>query len=205
MVDIEKFNAKARLFNLGYELRDNGEMVITNRYMKKLEIPGFIDYVHIEDRDSLNYLEELKINEGVKSIGEKSFSHCDRLEKVELPHSLEIIGKYAFYHCDNLREMDLKSVYKICDGSFMNCIRLKTIKAGCGSREIDFDINKFKGCGGISIITLGENIKRVSMLEKLWCNRIRVHKSLLDKGIFDEDRIRGYRERKRDEEYIIYS
>lgn len=48
------------------------------------------------------YLEHVKINEGITLVGAYCFDSCKNLVSVELPNSLKNITNYAFQRCDNL-------------------------------------------------------------------------------------------------------
>ena len=52
-------------------------------------------------------LEEIKLPEGVVSIGYTAFSYCNALAKLELPSSLREIGSYAFSNDSLLKEIKL--------------------------------------------------------------------------------------------------
>ena len=57
-------------------------------------------------------LEEVRLPEGVTSIGISCFADCEGLRTVVLPMGLERIGQAAFSGCKALREIDLPSTVK---------------------------------------------------------------------------------------------
>ena len=56
---------------------------------------------------SCDALEEVLVEEGVKSIGYEMFQDCYRLSKLTLPVSLTSISDYAFYNCYSLASIPL--------------------------------------------------------------------------------------------------
>lgn len=62
--------------------------------------------IEIEDNAfSSSYISRIELNEGLKKIGEKAFSFCNKLTQVELPSSLIEMGYGAFAYCDNIANL----------------------------------------------------------------------------------------------------
>lgn len=64
-------------------------------------------------------LKKVTLAEGVKVIGEETFTACDRLETFVFPSTLEVIGKSSFSSCKKLTSLSLNEGLKsIGDGAF---------------------------------------------------------------------------------------
>jgi len=78
-------------------------------------------------RNSL--INEIRIPEGVTSIGKSAFKNCKELECVYLPSTLESIGASAFEGCSSLRRIEIpEGVVTIQRNAFYNCSSLWKVK-----------------------------------------------------------------------------
>lgn len=88
--------------------------------------------------------------EGMRCIGERTFSCCRRLEGVDIPGSVIAIGDYAFSSCPKLKEIDLPlGVKRIGKCAFAHCSGLERISLPPSIEEIGDDA--FCGCSSESI------------------------------------------------------
>ncbi|MBQ8525434.1 MAG: leucine-rich repeat domain-containing protein [Clostridia bacterium] len=84
-------------------------------------------------------VENVVIEEGVKSIGKRGFASLPALKAVEFPDSLEYITMRAFEFCTGLEEITIPGTVKtVGDQTFLECSSLKTVvfedgieKLGC--------------------------------------------------------------------------
>ncbi len=84
------------------------------------------------------------IENGVKNIGNYSFSRCSRLVSVSIPNSVTSIGNRAFLGCCNLISIVIpNSVTEIKSGAFCGCSGLTSITFK-GNMPPLFDKNVFK-------------------------------------------------------------
>ena len=96
----KEFTAKVAL--LGLDIRfsytiENEEVKIT-KYIgtsNKVILPSFVTAICYRAFAAKGLLEEVKLNEGLKYIGNMAMSGC-RIESIILPHSLEFVGQSAF-------------------------------------------------------------------------------------------------------------
>lgn len=65
--------------------------------LRRVCIPGSVAVIGVGAFSSCKRLNELEIEEGVKSIAPHAFSYCDNLESVTLPRSLTELHANAFY------------------------------------------------------------------------------------------------------------
>ena len=78
---------------------------------------------------SCSDLESIKINSGVKTIGDHAFSGCSALSDVDMPASgLVSIGERAFYHCSGLKGIKIPiSVTSLGRFAFEDCTSLEEV------------------------------------------------------------------------------
>lgn len=86
-------------------------------------------------------ISEVKIDEGVKEIGERAFAFCYSLEKIKIPDSVESIGYKAFCMCLSLKKIHIpKGVTFIDDNAFqlsnLSLTVSKNNKTFCASKNI---------------------------------------------------------------------
>ena len=76
-------------------------------------------------KESIN---ELRVQDGVLSIGSFAFAECDYLTDVILPDSLRRVEASAFEECDSLHKVIMPSdVTEIGESAFANCFRLEDL------------------------------------------------------------------------------
>jgi hypothetical protein len=81
------------------------------------------------------------IPNSVVEIGNWVFADCDFLESVRLPEGLQIIPSYAFYHCDSLESITIPgSVTDIGDNAFRSCTFLSSIYFRGKPAELGADV-----------------------------------------------------------------
>ena len=89
----------------------------------------------------------IKLNEGLASIGEYAFSSIYYLEEIDLPDSLTTLGKGAFASDNQLKSMTIPpKVTVIPDSLFEECLNLESVTLPNGITEIGqlaFYSNKF--------------------------------------------------------------
>ena len=74
-------------------------------------------------------LKQIKLPDGLQSIGYGVFDGCSSLGEIKLPDGLQSIGYRAFGGCSNLKEIELpKGLENIGTGAFLDCSRLNVIK-----------------------------------------------------------------------------
>jgi hypothetical protein len=75
-----------------------------------------------------NYLERIKIPNGVVCIGYAAFEECLKVESIEVPESIRYICSFAFKECIKVENITIPdSVFIIGDGAFDRCPKLCVI------------------------------------------------------------------------------
>ncbi|MCR4561934.1 MAG: leucine-rich repeat domain-containing protein [Bacilli bacterium] len=91
---------------------------------RKIVVPSFIkdNPVYSLGTDLFHkngYVEEVKINEGIREVGEYCFSDCPFLREITFPLSLRKIDRYAFCRSFSLMEVNFPSnLEQICSYGF---------------------------------------------------------------------------------------
>lgn len=106
-------------------------------------------------------LVSFKIPEGVTSIGNYNFVHCNQIKTVTLPKSLTSIGEDAFSSCTSLAEIDLSNTNLTDIGArtFFNCSRLENVSIPQSVTTINE--STFALCTGLKDVTLHEGVTSI--------------------------------------------
>ena len=111
---------KEKLSSFKYEEYSKGKYIIT-KFVDFLEVvvevPSEVIAIAdnaFEDSDII----EIKLSEGIKSIGKRAFANCKHLKKINFPKSLKKIGDEAFYNCSKLNVEIPSSVEIVGDNLF---------------------------------------------------------------------------------------
>ena len=103
-------------------------------------------------KDYVAEVENIIINEGVRSIGDNAFTSCSALTSVTIPASVTSIGKSAFKNCTSLTSITIpSSVTDISHFAFINCSKLATVTIN-GNPYIGFDA--FSGIASDAKVTM---------------------------------------------------
>lgn len=106
------------------------------------------------------YLEEVRIPNGIVRLSKKLFFNCKRLHKVVLPESLLEIDDSAFDGCVTLEQIKIPAwVTKIGECAFRNCASLKEIILPQGITAIED--GTFSGCANLTEIQIPNRVKEL--------------------------------------------
>ncbi len=123
-------------------------------------------------------LEELTIEEGILTIGERAFSECKHLKRVTVPKSVIRIENNAFSDCYDLEEIELLGAEDIGPKAFKNCKNLKRVILSESCNSIADDA--FDGCNeGLVIVA-----PKKSYAEEYAKNMMTTTKNKFFKGVF---------------------
>lgn len=74
-------------------------------------------------------LEDIKMHNGIKSIGTQAFKDCDALKEFVIPDSVEKLGDAVFYSCSGLESIVIsENIDEIPLYTFFYCINLKDVE-----------------------------------------------------------------------------
>lgn len=94
---------------------------------------------------------QVKISDGITSIGSFAFCNFSNLQSVTIPESVISIGDCAFMACDSLENIKIpKKVKKIGESAFLSCYSLTSIELPSGIECIEK--MTFENTGLVSIV-----------------------------------------------------
>lgn len=126
---------------VSYEDKDYSVIGITNlSRMKKIEevkLPNTLKYIGDSTFKQCRKLKTISIPDSVKEIEQKAFLGCTSLKSVSISNSVTTISWLTFKDCTNLSEVKLpNSLNKISPAAFYNCSNLKEITIPSSVKEI---------------------------------------------------------------------
>lgn len=114
-------------------------------------------------------IKEVKIENGVTSIGSYAFEYCRNIKSIDIPNSVTVIGDNAFFQCYNLENIELPNgITDIGYGIFHYCDKLTDITIPDSVRHIQD--SAFEGCSNLSNITIPENVISIGAYAFEGCN-----------------------------------
>jgi hypothetical protein len=117
------------------------------------------DATNIKDRTFQNQsgVKNIKIPDGVTTIGKSAFEGCTELESIVLPKTLQWIEKRAFKGCTALKSITLPgSMKSIEEEAFKDCTGLTSLVIP-DNEKLWIQREAFAGCTGIREITVLSN------------------------------------------------
>jgi len=142
--------------NVSYILTNAGVLRITGTgamkdfYSSGSNTPGWYG--------SRDRIKEVRISEGVTSVGERAFFSCKTLTTVKLPNSLLSIGAEAFYGCDAIPELPLPDNLTTIGVNAFYGMKIKSMVIPASVTELGN--STFNGCSALeTVIFLGNGIK----------------------------------------------
>ena len=140
---------------------------------------GYWSYMG-EREECVSYFEDTEgikkviINEGVSSIGSRSFLNCADLEEVVIANSILSINESAFAGCKKLKAITIPSdaaLKKIGKKAFFNCERLKELVLNSAVEEIGEAA--FDTCSELDRVVLSDSIKEIEKFAFADCRSIK--------------------------------
>ena len=133
------------------------KIVITgykNSLLPRIEIPGEI------------------LGLPVRTVGARAFVECNFLEEVRIADGVEILESNAFSSCNNLSKLFMgDSVTKIGRNAFFECKYLYCAELSPSLKEIDN--RAFYGCTGLRDIHLPDGIERIGEQAFFGCTKLK--------------------------------
>lgn len=103
---------------------------------------------------------EVRLPEGLTTVGDTAFRECTKLQSITLPESVKGIGAYAFYGCTALKEIIIPDAVRFIGiSAFQKCRALESAVIGDGVYGIGCDA--FCGCWELQTVTFGDRVSWV--------------------------------------------
>ena len=128
---------------------------------------------------------QVKISDGITSIGSFAFCNFSNLQSVTIPESVISIGDCAFMACDSLENIKIpKKVKKIGESAFLSCYSLTSIELPSGIKCIEK--MAFENTGLVSI-EIPYGVKSIEERAFFYCdslNSVTIPNSVTSIGSF---------------------
>ena len=113
------------------------------------------------------------INEtNVTSVGDWSFSSCDRLTNLTIPRSVTNIGNGAFYNCHGLENFTIPNgVTTIGVEAFAYCHGLTSLKMASSVTSIG--AGAFSDCYGLTVLRMPRSVTNIGDYAFSYCDRLK--------------------------------
>ena len=122
-------------------------------------------------KDYVAEVENIIINEGVRSIGDNAFTSCSALTSVTIPASVTSIGESAFKNCTSLTSITIPSgVTSIDDNAFDGCEKLATVTIPSSVTYIG--LWTFQNCTSLTSITIPSSVTDISHFAFSSCSNL---------------------------------
>ena len=93
-----------------------------------ITIPSSVTEIEDGAFHSTFYLERVNLNEGLKSIGNRSFENSNSIKELKFPSTLKSVGEKSFYDNSSLVKLELNDgLETIGENAFLGCRSLKSV------------------------------------------------------------------------------
>lgn len=115
-------------------------------------------------------LTEVKISEGITTIGSEAFKGCSGLTSVTIPNTVTSIGDYAFRNCTGLKSITLpENLTEISSSMFMYCSKLTEVKIPENVTTIRDEA--FYYCESLEKILIPQNVATIGKNVFSYCSK----------------------------------
>lgn len=120
----------------------------------------------------LSGIEEIVIPNGVAEIPKEAFDACHKLKSVTIPNSVTSIGYMAFEYCDNLESLTIpNSVTNIDSYAFRGCTKLKSVTIPNSITNIG-DYGVFSTCSSLKTVTIPNSVTSIGCQVFVYCSNL---------------------------------
>jgi len=124
----------------------------------------------IDAFNNKTFLFNVKLPNGLKTIGRSTFNGCSNIKELEIPSSVTSIGKIAFQNCASLTSIDISGVATIGEAAFNICLGLKTITI---PNVISIEAWAFRYCSGLTALNIPDNVKTIQDETFAYCSGLK--------------------------------
>lgn len=144
-------------FEEGSKLAYIEEDMFFESLIKEIKIPNGVKTIGME-AFSGSMLEKITLNYGLKTINSYAFENT-KLKEIVIPDTVTRIGNYAFYNCNMLESVKLpnsNTSVSVGENVFRDCTKLASVDMGMGIETIGNYM--FYGCSSLSSINISESV-----------------------------------------------
>jgi hypothetical protein len=153
--------------HIKYSLSEDGTALVTGYVgvREVVEIPAEVDGSRVTGIADFAFqsnlqLREVRIAEGIETLGSFAFKWCSQLTDVKLPSTLKVIGPWAFDSCVNLNQPVIPAgVTRIAEGAFADCPKIRTFEPPPALRFLER--YSFQNCIEIRQVKIPRSIERM--------------------------------------------
>ena len=99
------------------------------RSLESIYIPDGIRHIGVKALSGCDKLKSLRLPATLETLGEEAISRCKQLKSLTIPESIREIGKYALHDCKMLRKATIPlSITELPEGLFEGCYSLNDIE-----------------------------------------------------------------------------
>lgn len=136
----------------------------------KYTMPEGVETIENYAFEHCNKLTVVTIPDSVKEIGWRAFGSCASLTQVVLSEGLLTIGSEAFAYCSSLKNIKIpKSVRFIHNEAFDRCVSLVSLTLPAGVLDISY--MTFDGCKSLTVINVDKNNRRFADIDGVLFNK----------------------------------
>ena len=130
------------------------------RSLKGIYISDGIRRIGRKSLSGCDKLKSLRLPATLESMGEEALSRCKQLAQITLPDCLKEIGKYALHDCKMLKKANIPaSITALPEGMFDGCYSLTDIKFHNGVEGIG--VRAFSRCESLKKVKFPESLKTI--------------------------------------------
>ena len=131
-----------------------GSFAFSGTYLDDFLIPGSVEIVYNMAFAS-SKIKSLTVAEGVSTIEDDAFIHCNELTHISLPGSLgSYLGRSAFSGCEKLSYVNIKNgITQLPNYIFQDCVSLQTVVIPASIKTVGF--YAFSECNNLKTVYYG--------------------------------------------------
>ena len=152
-------NSDGKNYNSSTRYLHKGELVIPSIVKadnREFRVTSIDDYALYQQRQ----LSIITLPDGIKQIGTKAFSGCDKAASINIPEGVTTLDEEAFSRCKRITDITLpESIESIGNYCFRNCVSVHSVSLGKRIKIIPE--GTFFGCASLKEITLPDNIESI--------------------------------------------
>ena len=163
--------SKVKVINLPDNLEYIGERAFQSTGITEVIMPDTVTYLGEYAFYLCGGINNLKISNSLKSIGDYTFANCSRITNIQIPDSVETIGSHAFDYCQGATSIKIsKNVTFIGEGAFSNCQKVETITIPDSVKTIKK--SAFAGCKALTEVKIGADVTSLGELAFSSCTSL---------------------------------